>query len=197
MELVLGTETTNEFYTFELMAAAQKLLGQIMLTKPDEEVAITLDTAGDWRVAKAAAQAAYALGAKPTLILYQTQPDAQMEPPAPVGLAVAGADVWIDFAVQYILYTAARKKATEAGCRHACMAGMDVETLVRTIGRVDYPKMMAVGDELARLHNESKTIRVQCAQGTDLYAELDGNAGQSGGIAMKDKYSCRLVFSGS
>jgi leucyl aminopeptidase (aminopeptidase T) len=185
MELVLGTETTNEFYTFELVAAAQKLVGQIMLTQPGEEVAITVDTAGDWRVAKAAAQAAYALGARPTLILYQTQPDAQMEPPAPVGLAVAGADVWIDFAVQYILYTEARQKATEAGCRHACMAGMDVDTLVRTIGRVDYPKMMAVGDEIVRLHNESKTIRVQCALGTDLSAELDGNAGQSGGLATK------------
>lgn len=183
MELVLGTELTDEFYAFELMAAAQKLVRDIMLTQPGENVAITIDTAGDLRVAKAAAQATYTLGAKPALILYHTQPQAQLQPPSPVAGAVREADVWIDFAVQYVLYTEAREKATAAGCRHACMAGMDVDTMVRTIGQVDYPKMMAVGNEIAGLHNASKTIRVRCAQGTDLWAELDGNAGQSGGIA--------------
>ena len=134
MELVLGTEPTKDYYAFEVMAGAKKLLQEIMLTKPGDEVAITVDTAGDWRVALATAQAAYALGAKPTLLLYQTQPDAQMEPPAPVAAALAKADVWIEFAVQYILYTEARRKATEADSRYACLALMSCCQLESTPG---------------------------------------------------------------
>ena len=192
MQLVFGTEPTAEYYAFELMAAAKKLLDEIMLTHPGEEVVITVDTAGDWRAARATAQAAYALGAKPTLLLYQTQPDAQIEPPGPVAGAVAEADVWIEYAVQYILYTEARNAATKAGCRYACMAGMDVDALVRTIGRVDFPGLIALGNELVRLLNEAEEIRVTSREGTDLAAKLAGDAFQPGGIA-KEKGACIML----
>jgi leucyl aminopeptidase (aminopeptidase T) len=192
MELVLGTEPTQEYYAFELLAAARKLLQDIMLVQPGEGVAVTVDTAGDWRVALATAQAVYALDAEPTLLLYQTQPDAQMEPPAPVAGAVAEADVWIEYAVQYILYTKARRKASEAGCRYACMAGMDVDALVRTIGRVDYPTLMALGDELVRLINKAQEIRVTSREGTDLIGRLAGGAFQPGGVAKEKGVSIML-----
>lgn len=189
MELTVGTEPTQEYYAFESMAAANKLLEEIMLTKPGEEVAITVDTAGDWRVAIATGQAAYALGAKPTVLLYETQPEAAMEPPGPVGAALVKADVWVDYAVQYILHTEARMKATEVGCRHACMAGMDVDMLVRTIGRVDYAKLIALGNELVRLTNSAKEMRITSREGTDLVGSLTGKgvwkAVQEGGIATE------------
>lgn len=183
MQLTLGTEPTSAYYTFELMAAVRKLLESVMLVKPGEEVAITVDTIGDWRAAWATAQAAYSLQARPTLLLYETQPEAQMEPPAPVAGAVARADVWIEYAVQYTLYTQARMAATEAGCRYACMSAMDVDQLVRTIGKVDYPRMIALGDELVRLIRQAKEIRVTSAEGTDLVARLTPEVEQSGGIA--------------
>lgn len=189
MELSLGTEPTREYYVFESMGAAKKLLEEIMLTEPSEEVVITVDTAGDWRAAIATAQAAYALGAQPTLLLYQTQPEAAMEPPAPVAGALVNADVWIDYTVQYILHTEARMKATEAGCRHACMAGMDVDMLVRTIGQVDHRKLMALGDELVRLTNNAEEMRITSREGTDLVGSLTGDgvwkAVQEGGIATE------------
>ena len=185
MELLLGTEPTREYYAFEVLAAARKLLEEIMLTQPGEEVAITVDTAGDWRVALATAQAAYALGARPTLLLYQTQREAQMEPPAPVAGAVQRADVWIEYAAQYILYTGARKAASAAGCRYACMAGIDVDALVRAVGRVDFAKMVAFGDELVQLLNQAQEIRVTSREGTDLVGRLSGNAFQPGGRAAR------------
>lgn len=185
MELALGTEPTSEYYSFELMAAARKILEEIMLTRPGEEVVITVDTAGDWRVALATAQAAFALGAKPTLLLYQTQPEAQIEPPSPVAGALARADIWIEYALQYILYTEARRKATEAGCRYGCLGGMDVDMFVRTIGKVNYPKMIALGDELASLIRNAKEMRITSLEGTDLSAKLTGEATQFGGIARE------------
>jgi len=183
MQFTIGTEPTQAYYSFELMAAARKLLESIMLTKRGENVVITIDTIGDWRVALATAQTAFALGTRPILMLYETQPEAQMEPPAPVAGALARADVWIEYAVQYTLYTKARMAATEAGCRYACMSGMDVDMLVRSIGKVDYPKMIALGDELVRLIREAKEMRITSLEGTDLVAQLTPEVHQSGGIA--------------
>src|SRR5450759_904551 len=108
MDLALGTEPTKQYYSFELLAAAKKLVEEVMLAKPGENVGISADTQSDWRVVKATAQAAYAAGATPTVIWYHTQPLAQMEPPAPVAAAVTKADVWIEYSVAYTLYTDAR-----------------------------------------------------------------------------------------
>ncbi len=185
MQLTFGTEPTADFYAFELMSAARKLLELVMMTKPGEEVAITVDTIGDWRVAFATAQAAFAIGARPTLILYPTQPEAQMEPPPPVAGALARADVWIEYAVQYTLYTRARMAATEAGCRYACMSGMDVDMLVRTIGQVNYPKMINLGEALVRLIGAGTEMRLTSAEGTDMVAQLTPEVRQSGGIALQ------------
>lgn len=179
----LETEQTPEFYSFELVNAARKLLAEIMLVKPGEEVITTLDTIADWRVAMAISQAAYTLKAKPVLLLYETQPRPQMEPPEVVAGAIARADVWVDLAVQYILYTEAREVATSNGCRHVCLSGINSNALISTLGNVDYPKMLAFGDELVSLLNQASEIRVTSTEGTDLMGRLNGDAFQAGGIA--------------
>jgi leucyl aminopeptidase (aminopeptidase T) len=178
-------EQAPEFYCFELIDAARKLLRDVMLVEPGEEVITTIDASADWRVAKAISQAAYLLKARPILLLYETQPRPQMEPPDTVSGAIAKADVWIDLAVQYILYTKAREFATSHGCRHACLSGIDVDGLVRTIGKVDYPQMLAFGDELVTLLNQAKEIKVTSQEGTDLVGRSSGDAFQAGGIADK------------
>jgi leucyl aminopeptidase (aminopeptidase T) len=185
MNLTLGTELNQEYYAFELMAAARKFLSEIMLVRPGEEVLTTIDTAADWRVAIAISQAAATLNARPTLLLYETLPEPQMEPPAVVAGAVAKADVWVDLAVQYILYTKARETATKNGCRHASMSCIDVDTLVRMVGKVNIGKMLGLGDELVRLLNQAKEIRVTSREGTDLIGQLTGDAFQAGGIATE------------
>ncbi len=186
MDLKIGTEVAGEYYAFEVVAAARKLVQDIMLTQPGEEVVISADTASDWRVVTATAQAVYAMGARPTVVLYETQPTAQMEPPAPVAGAVAAADVWIEYAVAYTLYTDARRRATQEGARYACMTGMDVDMMIRTIGRVNYPKMIELGDELVKLTRNAKEIRVTTQAGTDLVARMGGTSvEQSGGLGDK------------
>ena len=68
MQFTLGTEPTGAFYSYELAAAAHKLLNDIMLLRGGEELVISIDTAGDWRVAQALAEQAYVFGASPSVI---------------------------------------------------------------------------------------------------------------------------------
>lgn len=193
MELALGTEPRQEYYAFELAKGAKKLVEDVMLVKPGENVVITADTVSDWRVVQAVAQAVFVMDARPVVLWYETQPNAQMEPPPPVARAVEVADVWIELAVAYILYTEARQKATQAGCRYACMSGMDVDMIVRTIGRVDYPRMMELGDKLCELTQGADEIRITSPAGTDLLAHNGGRpVRQSGGLGDEKGASVML-----
>jgi len=175
MEFLIGTEMRDDYLSFEVARAARKTIDEVHEVKPGDNVVITCDTAGDSRVVNAFAQAAYTKGAHPVVIWYETRPDAQMEPPAPVAAALAKADVWFEFGVQYILYTDARVQATRNGCRHACYGGMDVEMLVRTIGRVDYPTMDLLGKRLRELCMAATEVRITDPNGTDLLCPVDPN----------------------
>jgi len=174
MEFMLGTEPRREYYAFEVAAAAHKMLAEVMLVKPDETVVITADTQSDWRVAEATAQAALTLKAHPMVIWYETRPHAQMEPYPPVAAAVQAADVWIEYAVQYMLYTDARRTACEHGCRYAAFGGLDVDALVRTIGQVSYPTMVEMGEQLIALTRDANEFRITTALGTDLHCNNQG-----------------------
>lgn len=215
MELTIGTEARPEYLSFELARAARKLVEQVMLAKPGENVVITADTATDWRVVEATAKAAFAAGAVPTVVWYDTRPTACVEPPAPVAGAVARAEVWIEFAYAYILYTPAFKEAIAAGARYICLTGMDTEMMVKTIGRVDYPKMIALGETLKRLMEAADEVRVTSPGGTDLLAYNRGRkvrhsgrvadikgypimlGGQISWCPMEETIKGRLVFDGA
>lgn len=174
MELALGVEPTDRYLAFEAAGAARKLVEEVMLVRPGENVLITVDTMGDRRVAELVAQAAYAARAVPTLVVYPASPAPVMEPPPPVAGAAARAQVWIELAVAYLLHTAAHRAALAGGCRYICLTGMDVDMLVRCIGRVDYPKMLALGEALQRIVARADEVRVTSPAGTDLVAHNRG-----------------------
>jgi len=215
MELAIGTESRQEYLSFELAGAARKLVEQVMLAKPGENVVITADTSTDWRVVEATAKAAYAAEAVPTVIWYETRPTAVVEPPAPVAGAVARADVWIEFAYAYILHTPAFKTAMAAGARYICLTGMDAEMMVKTIGRVNYPKLLALGERLRQLIEAADEVRVTSPGGTDLVgynrgrkvrqsgklAEIKGDpimlGGQVSWCPVEETINGKLVFDGA
>ncbi len=174
MELAIGTEPTPTYLSFELARGARRLIEDVMLVKPGENVVITVDTSSDWRVAEATARAAYAAGASPVVVWYEGRPDAVIEPPPPVAGAIARADVWIEYAVAYILHTEAYKAALENGCRYICLTGMDVDMMVRTIANVDYPKMIELSHVLGAAIAQADEIRVTSPAGTDLVARMGG-----------------------
>lgn len=193
MELNLGTEPRDEYLSFELMKGALKLVRDVMLIKENENVVITGDTSSDSRVIKAVAQAAYSIGAIPTVIEYATAANACMEPAAPIAAAVAKADVWIEFTYAYIMHSEAFRNSMAYGTRYICLTGMDVEMMVKTIARVDYEAMISLGEYIKDKLEKADEIVIKSKNGTSLTAYNQGrkvrHAGQK---ATKKGYPIML-----
>src|SRR4030043_457986 len=215
MELSIGTEVREEFLRWEVGDSARKLVEGVMLTKPGENVVITADTSSDMRVVQATATAAYAAGAIPTVVLYPTQKTAVMEPPPPVAGAIRQADVWIEYAVAYLLHTQAYKEALKNGARYICLTGMDAMMMVKTIGRVQYDKLTKLGRLLWEIVKKADKVEVYSPAGTHLVAFNQGRrTRQSGKLAdtkgepimlggqiswcpMEETINGKLVFDGA
>ena len=174
----LGTEHRDDFLSFELAHAARKLVTEILPVSPGDNVVITGETASDSRVIWATAQAAYAAGGHPIVIIYETFPEPSIDPPKPVQEALKAADIWYEFAVNYLLYTDTRIAASKAGCKHTSYEGMDVDMMVRTIGKPDYPTMHKLGERLRDLCNAAKVVRITDPNGTDLICPIERNPPQ-------------------
>lgn len=215
MDLALGTEPTKEYYSIELVRAAHKLVTEVRPVAPGQQVLITADTAADMRVVQATAGAAFAVGGIPTIVSYPTLPEPMQTPPKPVSQAAAAADVWIDFAVAYQLYSPAYHAAIENGCIYVCLTGMDVDMMERTIGRVNYPPMQKMAALLYQLSQQAETVHVTSPSGTDMTMKVDKAGdkfweeppeqggypqmlgGQSGFMAFRESYEGVLVFDGT
>ncbi len=214
MELAIGTEPRREYYAFELPKAARMLVEEIFPIQKGENVVITADTASDARVVDATAQAAYSVGAHPVVIWIEKQPNPCMDPPAPVAAAVKAANAWIDYAVAYMLYSNAHRQAIDAGCRYLCYTGMDVDMMVRTVGRQNYALLTAFREKIYELSQAATTMRVTNPNSMDLVCTVDkaGFAfrrrepgkgysqmlgGQASYAAILDQINGTLVFDGA
>ncbi|GAH06152.1 unnamed protein product, partial [marine sediment metagenome] len=152
----------------ELMHAAYKLVTEMRPIRPGQQVLITADTASDKRVVQATASAVYTVGGVPTVVTYQTQDEPMQEPPRPVSAAASVADVWINYCVAYTLYSPAYHQAIENGCIYVELTGMDVDMMVRTVGRVNFQSMQKMATRLYEMSQSADLIRLTTAIGTDL-----------------------------
>ena len=96
MEYPIGIEMSKDYLSYEVSKAAYKLVHDVMLVQPGENVVITGDTSTDKRVLEALMSAAYTVGANPLLVFAPTNLNTYSEPAAPLGNAVAVSDVWIE-----------------------------------------------------------------------------------------------------
>jgi leucyl aminopeptidase (aminopeptidase T) len=216
MELAIGTETRREYLSFELARAARKVVEEIMYVKPGENVVILGDTGSDSRLMEATAKAAYAAGAHPIVIQHEALWAINKEPPPPVAAALAAADVFIEYSAFPIVYTEARQKAIDAGCRHFCLGGMGVDGLMRTIGEVNYPLMEKLEQKIEELVKSATVLHITSPAGTDFTVKIDKNdppymnnviepgrgysrmLGGSGGFAaLPDSANGSIVFDGA
>ena len=210
----IGNESRDDYYAFELAAAAHRLVTEVRPIRPGQQVLVSVDSAGDMRAARATAAAVQAVGGVPILVTYPTLPEPMVEPPRPLARAVLGADVWFDFAVAYQLYSPAYRAAVANGCIYVCLTGMDVDMMVRTIGRVPHAPMEEMARVLYRMSQAAATIRLTSPAGTDLrmtvdkrgdpfweeektggYAQMLG--GQTGPMAFRESFEGVLVFDGA
>ncbi|MGH3094510.1 MAG: hypothetical protein ACRDMV_00745 [Streptosporangiales bacterium] len=174
MEVASRVESRSAYLSYEAALGARKLVEGIMRVRPGENVVITVDTAGDDRVAELTAQAVLAAGASPTVVRYETRPSSAMEPPAPVAGAVTHADVWIEYAFGYLMHSDAFRRAIDNGARYANLTAMDVQMLVDTVGRVDFAGVTRLGEALVRLLSAADEVRVTTPAGTDITARGGG-----------------------
>jgi len=194
MKAATQAEAGREYMHWEIFQAATKVIREIMLVKPGETVLITTDTTSDMRVAQALATAALAADAKPCVMTFQASlyKEIMIEPEPPVLEAIKAADVWIELDYQ-LFYTRGWKAAMDAGTRQLTAAAMDINMLMNTIGKVDYPKMVELGKTLCELINASSEMRITSPAGTDFVMSTVGReAEQSGAYADRPGVSVML-----
>lgn len=167
---------------FELQKAADKLINEIFAVKKGETVVITADTMSDEGLVDAVAASVYSVGGFPMVITIATpggvgkaaDPDIPVE--ALTG-ALLGADVWVEFNHQWMLYSTPFEIAMEKNpkLRYMCLVDFSQELLIRTVGNVETPQLQIFMAAFAQRHIDAKEMRVTTPAGTDVSFELDPN----------------------
>lgn len=211
-----------KLYEIELAKAARVLVEEIFRLKQGETFIITADTESDERVVNAVSQAAFSTGAKP-MVIWLASPlgvGKAADPMLPVDAlseALKQADAWVEFNNKWLLYSTPFERAVKHNkkMRYMCLVGMDVDMMVRVIGRVDNTLLEKFLVEIAELTRKAKRMKIKTPAGTDLEFENNPNnpvscdagkadvpgvhmlAGQIGWAPVFDSINGTLVFDGS
>jgi 2,5-dihydroxypyridine 5,6-dioxygenase len=169
-----------EHYEFELGKAAHKIASELFKLRPGETFVVTADTESDARVVNAVAAAAFTVGAKP-MVIWTPTPEGvgkAADPMLPVEALTATlqvADAWVEFNNKYLLYSTPFEVAERENkkLRYMNLSGLTVDTLVRTIGRVDITTLKQFQDKLAAMLKAAKQIRLTSPAGEDVQMEFD------------------------
>lgn len=211
-------------YEFELGKAADILCRELFKLKAGESFIITADTESDPRVVNATAKAAFTVGAKP-MVIWLVSPlgvGKAADPMLPVEAlsgALREADAWVEYNVQWLLYSTPYDRAMKENkkLRYMCLVGMDADMMVRCIGRVNYPVLGRFLDKLCDITRAARHIRMTTPAGGEIefdnssdpnhrfslskgYANVPGSHMMAGQIAWSPEIPSihgTLVFDGS
>lgn len=210
------------YYEYELGKAAKILCEDLFKLKPGETFVITADTECEKRVIDATATAAFACDAKP-MVIYTASPLGvgkaadPMLPLESLTAALLKADAWVEFNNKWLLYSTPYDIAMKGNkkLRHLCLVGMNVDMMVRNIGRVDYPNLEKFMMLVTKKTLSAKHMRITTPAGTDVefnnepgrkpimelgYANTPGShmmAGQIGWSPNFESINGTIVFDGS
>ena len=173
------------YYEYELGKAAKVLCEVLFKLKPGETFVITADTESEKRVVDATATAAFACDAKP-MVIYTASPLGRgkaADPWLPVESMTAAllkADAWVEFNKQWLLYSTPYDIAMKENkkLRHLCLVGLNVDVMVRCIGRVDYPTLREFMKKITEITKNAKHIRITTPAGEDVEfdnAKIEGD----------------------
>ena len=160
-----------KYYEIEISKAAKVLVEDILELKKDETFAITADTESDKRVVNAVAGAAFAAGAKP-MVIWVAAPmgvGKAADPMLPVDAlseALKQADVWAEFNNKWLLYSTPFERAVlgNSKIRYINLVGMDVDMIVRVIGRVDTNLLAEFMFEVRDMTHKAKKMKITTLQ---------------------------------
>jgi len=209
-------------YEYELGKAAKILCEELFKLKPGETFVITADTECEKRVVDATARAAFACDAKP-MVIYTASPLGvgkaadPMLPLESLTAALLKADAWVEFNNKWLLYSTPYDIAMKENpkLRHLCLCGMNVDMMVRCIGRVDYSTLEKFEKIVTEKTLSAKHIRIATPAGTEVefnnepgrvvtmnvgYADTPGShmmGGQIGWSPNFESINGVIVFDGS
>ncbi|MEM3627388.1 MAG: aminopeptidase [Candidatus Bathyarchaeia archaeon] len=170
-----------QYYEYELAKAAHKLVSEMLKLKPNETLVVTADTESDPRIVDATAAAAFAIGAKP-MVVWIASPlgvgkAADPMLPEALGDALCKADAWVEYNNQWIFYSSLYERVMETNkkIRHCCYVGMNVDMMVRVIGRVDLPTLDKYMTRLHALTKAAKHVKMTTPAGGNVEFENDPN----------------------
>ncbi|MBI5838859.1 MAG: aminopeptidase [Chloroflexi bacterium] len=169
----------TEHYPFELVKAARILADDMLAFQPEETVVITADTQSDMRVVHAVAAAAHSVGAKP-MVIHLVAPlgvAKAADPFLPVEsltAALTHADAWIELNQQWLLYSTPYERALAVNkkLRYMCLVGMDVDMMVRLIGRIDASLLSQFMKKVTDMTQRARAMRIITPAGNDLTFNL-------------------------
>jgi len=209
-------------YEIELGKAADIVARDLFALKPGETFVITADTECDPRVIDATAQAAFAIGAKP-MVIWTASPlgvGEAADPMLPVEAltgALMGADAWVEYNNQWLLYSTPYNTAMKQNkkLRHLNLVGMNPDMMIRCIGRIDFAALQEFQETFSAMLTEAKHVRITTQAGEDVefdhapnlsircrmgYAHKPGSAMLAGQISSTpdfDSINGTIVFDGS
>jgi leucyl aminopeptidase (aminopeptidase T) len=172
-----------EYYEYELGQTAYKISSELFKLKAGETIVITADTESDRRAVEALATAAFTVGAKP-MVVWLASPLGvgkaadSMLPLEPLTAALKATDAWAEFNNKYLLYSTPFETAERENkhLRYLNLSGMNVDMLVRTIGRVDMQALGEFQSKLADMLRAAKKIHLTSPAGEDVEMEFDRKA---------------------
>ncbi len=162
-------------YEYELGKAADILVHDLFRLQRGETFIITADTESDTRVVNATARAAFSMGAKPMVIwvaapLGVGKAADSMLPIDSLAGALIGADAWVEFNNQWLLYSTPYEIALQKNdhLRHLCLVGMNVDMMIRCIGRVNFETLTRFQEAFVAKLQAAKHVRITTPAGTDI-----------------------------
>ena len=210
------------YYEYELGKAAKVLCEDLFKLKPGETFVITADTESEKRVVDATATAAFACDAKPMVIyiaspLLKGKAGEAMLPFESLTAALLKADAWVIFNGKSFLYTTICDTAMKENkkLRLLSLTGMNVDLMVRNIGRIDYPNLEKFLKPVTKKTQSAKHMRITTPAGTDIefnnepgrkpimdlgYADTPGSHMMTGQIGWSPNFESingTIVFDGS
>lgn len=169
-------------YSFERTRIAKVLIENMFKVKTGETVAITGDTGSDRELADALAGAAYAVGAKPLILLTpKASHDGQAGeidwPVKPLTAALSKVDVWIELSTAVMLYSRIWETAFSKNkkLRYLVIGGASIPSIMRTFVGFDVDVLNSFLLKVKSMTEKTKVVRIIGDNGTDVSYETDTN----------------------
>lgn len=160
----------------QAMGIADKIIGDLLGVKKNEEVLIAIDSESDFRMAEAFAAASkkYAKDYVIAMMPARTKTDGTTVPKA-LEEAMKGCDVFIPMtktsgAPAYSMTM--KKLLKEKKIRECCMVLREIDNYIHGGALADYEKVYADGVALQKLWHHKKQARITTPAGTDLTFDM-------------------------